>query len=264
MKLFWIKNLRWGQEFKKVASLYLSFSILISLGIVLEWVVKEINLWGMLLRLAVMGILCRLAYRSMKKLYYTFWFFASLFFLYAATKLFHYLAVDLNWQLAQVYFLVLVVILVVGHILSSPIYYPRVRWWIYDFRYRGDLIIKVRLPNTENSSNYLNRQTFNGRLTDLRRGAGCVLLFERLQVGDRIFIYADSKYSEIRLVAMVVSVREYSLGRGYIHGVKFIFDDAEERQSYIGFSKYWREEIKIKIQQEFEEKQNENNFVEFL
>ena len=27
--------------------------------------------------------------------------------------------------------------------LSSPIYYPMVKWWIYDFRYRNDVKILV-------------------------------------------------------------------------------------------------------------------------
>jgi ribosomal protein S1 len=62
------------------------------------------------------------------------------------------------------------------YFLSSPIYYPRVSWWEYDFRYRDDLKIEVKSFE----------DVIDARLTDLRRQAGCVAIFEELKIGQEI------------------------------------------------------------------------------
>ncbi len=61
--------------------------------------------------------------------------------------------------------------------LYGPIYYPLVNWWEYDFRFRSDVKVLVSLPD---------QAMVEGRLTDLRRKAGCVVLFDEMHVGDTL------------------------------------------------------------------------------
>ena len=56
-----------------------------------------------------------------------------------------------------------------------------VKWWIYDFRYRNDVKIIVY-----HFSDIKKETKINGRLTDVRRGAGCITLFENFPVGESL------------------------------------------------------------------------------
>lgn len=56
---------------------------------------------------------------------------------------------------------------------------------------------------------------------------------------EKIIVYAEAEYSEIKLQAEIVSVREYSFGRGYLYGVKFILEDFEDKRIYYDFLQYW-------------------------
>ncbi|MBF0311990.1 MAG: hypothetical protein HQK50_08310 [Oligoflexia bacterium] len=257
MKMFLLKNYQLLQDFRKVLLLFFFQVGLFALSLVVEWILKQLSFGEVVIKLLFGAIFFQLLYKSLMGLYYTYWSLLGLFVVYASTGLWQYLvtAPAINWQLVQIFSLILAVTWIQGYILSSPIFYPRVRWWVYDFRYRGDLVVKVRPYQEKAGMDHTPELMLNGRLTDLRRGAGCVLLFERLQIRDKIFIYAESRYSEVRLLAEVISVREYSFGRGHIHGVKFIFEDHEDRKVYREFASYWKEEVRAKIEMEYEEGQ---------
>jgi hypothetical protein len=118
------------------------------------------------------------------------------------------------------------------YILSSPIYYPRVSWWEYDFRYRDDLRIKVKSGESE----------YEARLTDLRRYAGCVGLFEELKLGDEIIVNAKIDDVTMILRGQVMSKRRYLIGRPVIYGVMFKFDSRVNKKRYIQLVQMWKKE----------------------
>jgi hypothetical protein len=118
------------------------------------------------------------------------------------------------------------------YILSSPIYYPRVSWWEYDFRYRDDLRIIVKAGESE----------YEARLTDLRRYAGCVGLFEELKLGDEIIINAKINNVTMFLRGQVMSKRRYLIGRPVIYGVMFKFDSRVNKKRYIQLVQMWKKE----------------------
>ena len=98
-------------------------------------------------------------------------------------------------------------------IVISPLFYPRITWWEYDFRFRGELKIDAQV----------NDKDIPGRLTDLRRKAGCIVLFEKLQPGEEFTINYRKDDDEVNTYPVkVMSRRGSTLGRGYTYGVKFL------------------------------------------
>jgi hypothetical protein len=108
-------------------------------------------------------------------------------------------------------------------ILFSPIYFPIVSWWNYDFRFRHDLKIQVR--NVESVEKI-------ARLSDLRRGAGCVSSFEDYAIGSDITLVVKLAGREFELEAEIFSRRQYSLGRPFIYGVKVNLETDIARSHY--------------------------------
>jgi hypothetical protein len=117
------------------------------------------------------------------------------------------------------------------YILLSPIYYPRVNWWEYDFRYRDDIKIRIQVKGAKNFS--------EGRMTDLRRLAACVVSFEDFPLGEMFEIEIVGRNVSSKVHSQIISKRNYSLGRGNIYGVFFHFETTEEKYSFRRFSKLW-------------------------
>ncbi|MGZ3807061.1 MAG: hypothetical protein ACXVCE_03175, partial [Bacteriovorax sp.] len=105
-------------------------------------------------------------------------------------------------------------------------------WWEYDFRYRDDLKITVKAHETE----------YDARLTDLRRYAGCVALFEELKLGDEIVINAKVEDVSVSLRGNVMSKRKDLIGRPLIYGVQLKFDSRGNKKRYIELVRLWKRE----------------------
>lgn len=212
-----LEILNWG-HFAFIL-LALSLELVYGLGI-FEWLVSTV----------LLGIFYRLFFITKKELFYSFWTFSAVLGLFLINKiLFQSIP---SFEVRLLYFIGLVLLGVEVYILSSPIYYPRVMWWEYDFRYRTDLKVKININDDEKTES---------RVTDLRRNAGCIASFEELKVGENIQI-ESSKYFEGELTAEIVSKRIYSLGRPYSYGVRFVLVTEDKKKSYNDLLNIWRNE----------------------
>ncbi len=184
-------------------------------------------------------------FRTVRRLYYTFWGFSFILFCYLVTSIIGSLPIngELGRAITYLYLLSTLLLLIEGYLISSPIYFPRISWWEYDFRYRDELHVKL---NSDGSS-------YIARLSDLRRGAGCLVSFETFQVGTLVNICAEKESGEICLNAQVMSRRIYSIGRGTIYGVRFIFDDDQQRKEFRHFRNYWRSKKSFRRKLKFED-----------
>ncbi|MCK5074606.1 MAG: hypothetical protein KAQ98_14340 [Bacteriovoracaceae bacterium] len=217
------------QDFDRIKILHWGHFICIMLALLLE-MYHGITGWffGFVI-MVVAGILYRLYFRTINNLYYTTWTFSFFVFVYLLVGFLgavfgHHITV-----LTQIYFLAIVLLAVESYLLSSPIYFPRVSWWEYDFRYRADLKVEVNVAD----------KVMEGRLTDLRRAAGCVVVFEEVDVGEIMNIKTIE--GNIALVAEIMSKRENILGRGVVYGVKFHFQRGEERNNFLTLCKFFKE-----------------------
>jgi hypothetical protein len=242
-KLF--ENLKMKRDYDRVKILHLMHFSFLILAYLVE-LKSGIIAFSFPLKVIFAGIIYRLYYKMVKNLYYSFWTFSVLIFIYLFSNFVMCLTFDNSFGLPYIYLLAMISLLLECYILYSPIYYPRVRWWEYDFRYRHDL--KVNILREE--------EKYEGRFTDLRRGAGCVLLFEDLSIGDSLTIETTGEIKNIKLNAEIMAKHEYMVGRGITYGVKFHFDDKESKQDFKRFSKYWSIERIEKIQAKYDEERS--------
>jgi hypothetical protein len=171
-------------------------------------------------------------YKTIKHRYYTYWTFSAFLFVYIAFKVYEQFFVLQQSHIGALYAVSLVTLSIKMYILSSPIYYPRVSWWEYDFRYRDDLRIQLKTGDNE----------YEARLTDLRRYAGCVALFEEVKLGDDIIIVAKVDDVSVNLRGQVMSKRRDLIGRPLIYGVMFKFDSRSNKKRYVQLVRLWRKE----------------------
>lgn len=221
-------------ETKTVKFLLKTFFFFIHLAIMTE-IVAAPKLRHFI-RLAFFLYLSTPYHKTIKHRYYTFWSFSAALFIYLMFKINEQFYSLHQPHIGILYTISALILIMKMYILSSPIYYPRVNWWEYDFRYRDDLKINVKV----------NENEFDARLTDLRRQAGCVALFEELNLGKEILISATVGEEKVALRAQVISKRRELIGRPLIYGVQFKFDSRTNKKRYIMLKRIWNLEKKSK------------------
>ena len=229
-------SLKLKREFDRIKLLnWIHFS-LIMIGILLEMAYGFIG-GNAILKLFLMGFVYRLYFRVIQNLYYSYWTFSFLLMLYLGIGLFQGIFIFKTPIIIYNYLLAMLFLFVEMYTLSSPIYYPMIKWWIYDFRYRNDVKITVY-----HSSDHRKEKKISGRLTDVRRGAGCITLFEDFRIGDSLFILLSTDYRDLDFKVELVSKRETLMGRGITFGIKFTFRSDEEKEAFGRFVHDWQEE----------------------
>jgi hypothetical protein len=162
-------------------------------------------------------------------------------FFYILFKIYEQFYVLNNDHIGIIYLISVMMLILKMYILSSPIYYPQVSWWEYDFRYRDDLKINVKSFDIE----YL------ARLTDLRRQAGCVAMFEELKLGQEIIVSAVMDEETVHLRGLVMSKRRDLIGRPFIYGVQFKFDSRSNKKRYESLENMWKKQKNNKKKMKF-------------
>ena len=167
----------------------------------------------------------RIYHHALKKLQYTYWSFSI------ATIIFGlYLFVAFEYQLQIIFLTFFTLKTIELYQVSSPIYFPWFNWWEYDFRYRNDLVATVKFRN----------KLLDSRITDIRRNAACVKIFERLPIGDKILVIINNgDNNSLTIEGKVVSVRETSLGRGFSYGISFDWSNELTNDYYSQLRKSW-------------------------
>jgi len=192
----------------------------------------------LILNVAFFTIYLTFLKKLLKRLFYSFWTFLGLLGFFIILKAFDQSLFSLS------FFSFIASGFLVGlqaYSLWTPIFYPVVSWWEYDFRYRDDLKITVKKDEV----------SLEGRLTDLRRQAGCVALFKELALGEIITIEPFGELTNMQFKAEIMSRRKYSFGRPFNYGVKFILDENSDDAVFKSFVAFWKSERKLKQKKKF-------------
>ena len=247
-------SLRLKREFDQIKLLnWIHFSLTL-IGLILEMSYQFLGLEG-LPKLIIFILIYRLYFRVVQNLYYSYWTFSVCLMLYLATGFFQGIFLFQTSIISYNYLLAILFLFMEMYTLSSPIYYPMVKWWIYDFRYRNDVKILVY-----QFSDVRKEKKINGRLTDVRRGAGCITLFEDFPIGESLLVLLKTDFRELDFKVEVVSRREVLMGRGTTYGVRFTFRSEDEKEAFKSFVEDWKEEDLQKRKSRFKlAKKNENN-----
>lgn len=188
-------------------------------------------------QLALLIVTLNFHLRAIRQLLNTFWsltLMLLIFYLISFTR--NALVLD-NPLTASWYLVSLILLCLASWEISSPLYYPMVQWWEYDFRFRPD--IRVTVHDSEGKEH-------PARLTDLRRGAGCVVMFHPIHIGGTFSIHTEVLSQKFGLKAEVISRKEPILGRAFTYGVRFNVEDLEQRQRLKLITNYWNESKKLK------------------
>jgi hypothetical protein len=229
-------------SYDKVKFLTVLQFILVLVGFVSEALITHSVLnFSFIFQLILLLVTFNFYYNALSNLFYSYWnisFILGIYYLVAMTR--NFLVVG-HPLIGLLFFFSLMFLFSACYIISSPLYYPRVHWWEYDFRFRADIRCWVEVDG----------QQFKGRLSDLRRGAACLELFNHIPVGHSIQINLEILNQNFTLFAEIRSKRETIIGRSIVYGVKFINNDLELRQRLRLLTNYWHESKKIKIRNKF-------------
>lgn len=220
-------------EFDKIKTLHWGSCVFFVLAIAMEYFSDENGFFYSIFKIMAASGCYYLLTLTRVKLYYSFWTFAALFMIYFVTGIFNSISA---WT-SFFYLGALVFMGIEMYILLSPIFYPRVNWWEYDFRYRDDIKSEICFKD----------QCYKGRLSDLRRNAGCLSCFETIDIGEIIEIKAEGEQYR----AEVMSRREYSLGRPLHYGIRFISNDKEEKRAVRQLFSKWKSHKKVMMKKKF-------------
>lgn len=236
------KKFNLQNSYDKVKFLTLLQFIFVLVGFVAEAMVTQSVLnFSFIFQLILLFATYNFYYNALSNLFYSYWNISLVLAIYYLVSLTRNFLVVGHPMIGVIFFFSLIFLIIACYIISSPLYYPRVHWWEYDFRFRADIRCLVEVDG----------QQFRGRLSDLRRGAACLELFNHTHVGQPIQINLEILNQNFTLFAEVRSKREPIIGRSIIYGIKFVNNDLEQKQRLRLLTNYWHESKKIKIRNKF-------------
>ena len=237
----WIKfNLQ--NSFDKVRLLVVLQIILVVFSFILEGIFTQsiLNI-TFFIEFTILVVTLNFYYQALLNLYYSFWNLSAILIIFELVSAFRNILVLGNPAVGFFYLVSIGLLLISCYIISSPLYYPLVNWWEYDFRFRADIRVWVESEG----------KRYRGRLSDLRRGAGCLEVFENVAQGSMVWINLEILGQNFTLQGQIRSKREPIIGRTFIYGIKFTDIDLEHRQRMRLLINYWNESKKIKIRNKF-------------
>jgi hypothetical protein len=187
-------------------------------------------------------ILYRFYFKSQKNRDYAFWGITFIIFLYLVQLLLHYTFIDYNAIVLYLTFVSMAFLGICIYVMSSPLFFPRVQWWEYDFRFRGDIKTKVSLNDTQ----------VDGRLSDLRREAACIEMFELFEPGADVVLELSKHEEPFKLTGTIVTIKRTVPGRPFRYGVKLKTENSETRKEYERLKEVWDSSKKVKIRKKFD------------
>ena len=111
----------------------------------------------------------------------------------------------------------------------------------YDFRFRADLKSKFVFLD----------QVYDARLTDIRRGAGCLTLFKVLTIPCSGTLIMEFLGEVRHYQVLLSSMSEGIPGRGYSYGVEFISKNKKEKADVSLLFHYWKQYAQEKMKMKF-------------
>lgn len=229
-------------SYDKVKFLTILQFVFVFIGFVSEALVTQSVLnFSFIFQFIVLLVSYNFYYTALTNLYYSYWNMSLIFGVYYLVSLSRNFILMGNPTIGFLFLMSVGFLLMGCYIISSPLYYPRFHWWEYDFRFRADIRCWVEVDGKQ----------FRGRLSDMRRGAACLELFNSMPVGHPILISVEILNQNFILYGEVRSKREPIIGRSIVYGVKFVNQDIEQKQRLKFLTNYWNETKKIKIRNKF-------------
>jgi hypothetical protein len=233
------KNFDYRQDHIYAIYLLVVLMSLFSLNLVLEFFLGSLKLLSLIAFIPISFFLFQFYYHSLKNLLYTFWGLTLLLFPTLVYFFLESLSKETFFLHGTLTFLMVCIHLLVIYLASSPVYYPRVYWWEFDFRYRADIKCEIIFKG----------QVEQARLNDVRRGGGSLASFEEYDLGESINLSIDLNKKNYNFEVVIGSKSQSIPGRPFSYGVKFI--DQNDKEIYQMFEQDWSHRSQFKINEKF-------------
>lgn len=209
---------------------------------------KHIFTFGFVIEFIFLILMFNFYFKAQRNRNYAYWGISIAIGLYLTIAVLQYTFIDYNALILYFSFLSFVFLGINVYIMSSPLFYPRVQWWEYDFRYRGDLKAITEIEN----------QQLESRLTDLRRNAACIELFELLEVGVRVNVSVEVNSKKYQFPAIIKTRTQPIPGRPWRYGIKVDFLDNHHKSEFNELKRKWSDTNLVKLRNKFKEIKNNN------
>jgi hypothetical protein len=202
---------------------------------------EKLFTFSFFLQLLIFFSLYSFLFKAQKRLNYSFWGMSSIIILFLLQGIVFFLITKFNPLISLLNLLSLFLLLGNMYMMSSPLFYPRVQWWEYDFRYRGDLKVSILLENRK----------VDARITDIRRTLGSLESFENFNAGEILKFELDYNQRKFYFHAQIMTMKVHIPGRPVRYGLRFIFDKNFTKKEYKTLIKTWDDIKKVKIREKF-------------
>ncbi|MEX0798983.1 MAG: hypothetical protein WD025_06045, partial [Bacteriovoracaceae bacterium] len=137
-----------NEDYKSsLISQYILMFITLSLSVMVRTHERTFIEFNFILEFSLLIALFNFYFKAQKQRNYSFWGISMLLGLYLLKVILKYTFIDYQIFILYLAFLAALFLFINCYIMSSPLFFPRVQWWEYDFRYRGDLKSFIKLPH---------------------------------------------------------------------------------------------------------------------
>jgi hypothetical protein len=205
--------------------------------------IEEKNVFELsyLAELLFLGLGFNFYFKAQRNRNYAYWTISLAVFVYLLLDILRYTFIDYNILVLYIGFLSLIFLFINFYVMSSPLFFPRVQWWEYDFRYRGDLRSIVKY----------DEKSINSRLTDLRRNCACVEGFDFIPLESDIKVELEFDDKSYSLGGKLKTIRSIVPGRPFRYGIKFDFENDESKKCYVELLNIWKKNKQVKLRSKF-------------
>jgi len=181
-------------------------------------------------------------YKAQRNRNYAYWTISLGILVYLLLDILQSTFVTGNMFILYLAFLAFIFLILNCYTMSSPLFYPRVQWWEYDYQFRADLKALIRYDGS----------VMKARLTDYRRYSACVECFDFIPLDSEIFVEVDFDDQNFLLKGKVKTYKGVIAGRPFRYGVRFTFDEVITKEVYLKLLKIWKNNKQVRLRSKFD------------
>jgi hypothetical protein len=230
------------EDLKKVKLIEIVLMIFIFLvSILVRSYDRSLITFGYLFEVIVLASLFRYHFLAIDHRNFSYWGINIMFFLYLSRIFLHHLFIEFDLMILYITLMSYGAFFFNAYILSSPLYYPRIQWWEYDFRYRGDLKGVFRLKG----------EAHKIRLIDLRRMASSFEAFEKIDLGEHVLLEVKLNENIYEIPGIVKTIHQDIPGRQFRYGIIIEGSRSYFKNNYLKLQLDWQYSKKVKKRHKF-------------
>jgi hypothetical protein len=181
-------------------------------------------------------------YKAQRNRNYAYWTISLGILVYLLLDILQSTFVTGNMFILYLAFIAFIFLILNCYTMSSPLFYPRVQWWEYDYQFRADLKALIRYDGS----------VMKARLTDYRRYSACVECFDFIPLDSEIFVEVDFDDQNFLLKGKVKTYKGVIAGRPFRYGVRFTFDEVITKNVYLKLLKIWKNNKQVRLRSKFD------------